>query len=146
MSWQLIQIWKLAYSFHLQLTDTGERGDFRLQHRGAALPLPSSLPRTDKGLSLATVSFGRYLLKSFCTLTMVYTAQCCHQASLQVLSSCWFPHRKEVSSMIKSPGWEERPCWMCLISLLERQLIGITIDNPESGHYFCTTGPPHIKK
>lgn len=117
------------------------RFPFTAQRSSAATAL-----LTDKGLSLATVSFGRYLLKSFCTLTMVYTAQCCHQASLQVLSSCWFPHRKEVPSMIKSPGWEERPCRMCLISLLERQLIGITIDNPEIGHYFCTTGPPHIKK
>lgn len=92
---------------------------FTAQRSSAATAL---LSRTDKGLSLATVSFGRYLLKPFCTLTVVYTAQCCHQASLQVLSSCWFPHRKEVSSMIKSPGWEERPCRMCLISLLGRQL------------------------
>lgn len=146
MPWQLIKIWKLTYSFHLQLTDTAERGNFCLQYRGAVLPLPSSLSRTDKRLPLATVSFGRYLLKPFCTLTMVYTAQHCHQASLQVLSSCWFPHRKEVSSMIKSPGWEERPGRMCLISLLGRQLIVITIDNLESGHYFCITGLTHFKK
>lgn len=143
MPWQLTGIWKPTCFLHLHLTNTGEKTIFCSQHSAALTPLPSSLSRTDKRLLLATVSFGRYLLKTFCTLMRIYATQHCHQISQ---SSCWLPRRNQVCWMNRSPGWQDLPYHTRFILLFGRQRILITMNNLESGHYFSIEVSLNIKK